>query len=184
MNERQKMFVAEYLVDFNATQSAIRAGYSENSARAIGSALLTHADVSRALREAVKERIDRLGINADDILLRALKVYERAMQAEAVMKWDPESGEFVESGEYVFDSKGATKALELIGKLLGAFMKEKPGDGEQRPFIIQINNNPRGQISPPPGVQIIDVTPQDVSLSPATLPAPALRINTQPNEKP
>lgn len=43
------------------------------------------------------------------------------MQARPVMVWDPDTGKKVESGEYVFDSKGALRALELIGKHLGMF---------------------------------------------------------------
>ena len=43
-----------------------------------------------------------------------------------VMKYDPDSREWVESGEYVFDSKGALKAMELLGKPLGMF--EQDGD--------------------------------------------------------
>lgn len=139
LTDQQRVFVQEYLTDFNATQAAIRAGYSENSAHSCGPRLLGHAGVSRAIRAAVAERTQMLGIDANDILLRALKVYDMATKAEPVMKWNGE--EMVETGEYVFDSKGATKALELIGKLLGAFMKDSKGD-DTRPFIIQINREP------------------------------------------
>lgn len=57
MNDRQKRFVDEYLVDFNATQAAIRAGYSQKSARSIGSENLTKPDISEAISQAISERL-------------------------------------------------------------------------------------------------------------------------------
>lgn len=69
MNAKQALFVQEYLVDFNATQAAIRAGYSAKTARAVGHENLTKPDISYAIREATKVRGDRLGINQDYVVL-------------------------------------------------------------------------------------------------------------------
>ena len=49
LTDKQKIFVAEYLIDQNATQAAIRAGFSENGARQAGSRLLSNVDI-RSLR--------------------------------------------------------------------------------------------------------------------------------------
>lgn len=66
MNDRQKRFVEEYLVDFNATQAAIRAGYSQKSARSIGSENLTKPDISEAISQAISERL----MSADEVVAR------------------------------------------------------------------------------------------------------------------
>ena len=47
LTEKQKKFVDEYLIDLNATQAAMRAGYSEKTARSIGQRLLTNVDIQK-----------------------------------------------------------------------------------------------------------------------------------------
>ena len=66
LNMKQQAFVDEYLKDFNATQAAIRAGYSEKTARSIGSENLKKPDIARAIKAAVAER----AMGADEVLLR------------------------------------------------------------------------------------------------------------------
>jgi phage terminase small subunit len=135
LSRRQTVFVNEYLKDFNARQAAIRAGYAE-SATATPWRLLANPLVASAIREGVKERVQRLGIDADDVLLRALKIYDMATSAVPVTKYDAASKSRVETGEYTFDGALAAKVLEMIGKLLGAF-RDKPA-AEERPFVIRI----------------------------------------------
>ena len=55
MTERQKRFIAEYLIDLNATQAAIRAGYSVKTARQIGEENLTKLDINSAIAKAMAE---------------------------------------------------------------------------------------------------------------------------------
>ncbi|MCF2517139.1 terminase small subunit [Dyadobacter sp. CY351] len=66
LSVKQMRFIEEYTLDFNATAAAIRAGYSEKSARAIGCENLTKPDI----KEAIKKRIDELKMSADEALLR------------------------------------------------------------------------------------------------------------------
>jgi len=66
LTNKQKVFVEEYLLDFNATQAALRAGYSARSARQIGQQNLSKVDIA----EAIKERIDEKAMKADEVLLR------------------------------------------------------------------------------------------------------------------
>jgi len=66
MNAKQEIFVNEYLKDHNATQAAIRAGYSKKTARAIGSRLLTDVDIS----EAIKARVSELVMDSEEVLTR------------------------------------------------------------------------------------------------------------------
>ncbi len=68
LNEKQKQFVREYLIDLNATQAAIRAGHSEKTARLQGQRLLTNVDIAKAIDAAKNERAERTEITADYVL--------------------------------------------------------------------------------------------------------------------
>jgi len=74
MNYRQNQFVFEYLVDFNATKAAIRAGYSERSAGAVGHELLKNPEILEAIAAAAEGRLERLQINADYVLQRLIEI--------------------------------------------------------------------------------------------------------------
>lgn len=68
LNPKQAMFVAEYLIDLNATQAAIRAGYSARTANEQGSRLLADAKVRAAVEAAQAERGARVQATGDDVL--------------------------------------------------------------------------------------------------------------------
>lgn len=70
MTPKKRAYVIEYVKDFNATQAAVRAGYSENSAHAQGSALFNDKDVKAAIDEIVADRAAASGISAEKVLLR------------------------------------------------------------------------------------------------------------------
>jgi phage terminase small subunit len=110
LTDKQELFCKEYIIDLNGTQAAIRAGYSEKTARAIATENLAKPNIQDRITELRAEREERLKIDADWVLRQAVKVHERCMQAEPVII----GGE--PTGEYKFDSSGANKALELVGK--------------------------------------------------------------------
>ncbi|ANU13476.1 Phage terminase, small subunit [Planococcus halocryophilus Or1] len=128
--EKQQRFIDEYLVDLNATQSAIRAGYSERTASAQASRLLTNVNIRARIEELKKTRADRLNLDAYWVLKRLMDISDRSMQAEPVMQWDYEEQQLVPSGEYQFDSSGANRSTELIGKHLGMFKETIKHEGE------------------------------------------------------
>lgn len=68
LTPKQEMFVVEYLRDLNATQAAIRAGYSPRSAHVEGSRLLNNARIAEAVARAKAERAGRAGLDADRVL--------------------------------------------------------------------------------------------------------------------
>lgn len=68
--ERQKIFVQEYLIDLNAARAAVKAGYSEKAARQQGSRLLSDANVIKAVQQAQQARIIRTQITQDEVLRR------------------------------------------------------------------------------------------------------------------
>ena len=121
LTPKQKMFVAEYLCDLNSTAAARRAGYSPRTAEQQGSRLLSNVNVSAYVKEENEKRFKKLDLSAEWVLEKLKECVAKSMQEEEVQKWDYEDKCLAGTGEYVYDSKGATKALELIGKHLGMF---------------------------------------------------------------
>lgn len=74
LTARQQRFVDEYLCDLNATQAAIRSGYSKKTAEWIGPQLLTKSHVAAAVAERMKARGERTAITADRALLEAARL--------------------------------------------------------------------------------------------------------------
>ncbi|OUQ17742.1 terminase small subunit [Lachnoclostridium sp. An138] len=74
MTKKQKRFIEEYLIDLNATQAAIRAGYSPKTAKDIGCENLAKPNISDAIDKAMAERSRRTGINQDRILLELARI--------------------------------------------------------------------------------------------------------------
>ncbi|WP_440863077.1 terminase small subunit [Symbiopectobacterium purcellii] len=118
LTDKQELFAREYLKDLNATQAAIRAGYSEKTARKIGSENLSKPDLTERIAELNSERIQRVQVDADYVLRQAVKLHERCMQE--VEPITDRRGEEVNDHQgrtiYHFDAKGAAAALKLVGE--------------------------------------------------------------------
>ena len=121
LTPKQERFIQEYLIDLNATQAAIRAGYSERTAYSIGQRLLKHVEVLTRIEEGKKEIAAKAELTQEWVLDRLKECVSMSMKKEEVEKWDYEAKRMTGTGEYVYDSKGATKALELLGKHLGMY---------------------------------------------------------------
>ncbi|EQB0358570.1 terminase small subunit [Yersinia enterocolitica] len=118
LTPKQELFCREYLKDLNATQAAIRAGYSEKTAQVQSSRLLSNVMVQQRVGELAAERNIRVGIDADYVLRQAVKLHERCMQ-EVEPITDRRGEEITdEDGKTIFgfDSKGAAAALKLVGE--------------------------------------------------------------------
>lgn len=74
LTDKQRRFIEEYLVDLNATQAAIRAGYSEDTARSIASELLTKPDIQSAINKAMARLSKRTEITQDKVLQQLAKI--------------------------------------------------------------------------------------------------------------
>ena len=128
MNAKQATFVREYLVDLNATQAAIRAGYSRKTAKVQGSRLLTNADVAAAVESGIAARAARVEVKADSVLR---DVERLSLKAEA-------------AGEY----SAALRGRELQGKHLGLFAKDTPaavGHSELTVIVQSLAEAPKGK---------------------------------------
>ena len=130
LEEKLKMFCQEYLVDFNGTQAAIKAGYSKKTATEQASRLLTKVNVQEYLTQLIENRNKRTNITQDDVVADIIKVKDRCMQNEAVL--DKEGNE---TGIYKFDSNGANKALDMLMKHTGGYET----DNKQKAFNISVN---------------------------------------------
>ena len=121
MKARQERFVAEYLVDLNATQAAIRAGYSAKTARSQGQRLLTNADIQAAIQAAMGERQRRTGVTQDEVVeaLAGIAFAEAGDDSDAVLKYS-----------------NKLKALELLGKHLGMFTDRVEQTGESTIRVV------------------------------------------------
>ncbi|MGJ0579208.1 terminase small subunit [Xenorhabdus bovienii] len=74
LTDKQEMFCREYLVDLNATQAAIRAGYSEKTANRIAAQLLSKLDIQNRISELKTGRNEEVGINATYVLKRLVEI--------------------------------------------------------------------------------------------------------------
>lgn len=121
-NDRQEHFCREYLVDYNGTQAAIRAGYSKKTAFSQASRMLRNVKVLSRVRALQAEKTAQLSISQDWVVHQLVDVVQKCKDPVPVETWDYEEKSMVKTGEYMFDSKGATKALELLGKHLGMYI--------------------------------------------------------------
>ena len=83
LTKKQQLFVEEYLKDLNATQAAIRAGYSAKTAYAIAEKLLRKAEIKQAIQEAMKARSDRTEITQDRVLQELARLAFFALSVSA-----------------------------------------------------------------------------------------------------
>lgn len=122
LTDKQKEFVRQYLVDLNATQAAVRAGYSVKTAYRQGADLLQKTSIREAIEKAQAKRARRVEVTQDYVLSNLVEVVERTMQRAPVTN---RKGEQVTDEEgravWTFDAKNANRALELLGKHLGIF---------------------------------------------------------------
>lgn len=92
LNEKQYRFVQEYIVDYNATQAAKRAGYSEKTAYSNGQRLLKHAEVQAAIKEIQDKATDKAIVDRNMVLAGLLKEAEfkgqGASHAARVSAWE------------------------------------------------------------------------------------------------
>lgn len=127
LTARQERFVSEYLLDLNATQAAIRAGYSPASARQHACRLLMKEDVKNAVSKAMDKRARRTQLCQDEVIddlreLRDICMGRRAVKIMTIVKNAREgTAEPVEVEGMMFEPASANRALELLGRHMKMF---------------------------------------------------------------
>lgn len=138
LTEKQRLFVNEYLIDLNATQAAIRAGYSVKTADQQGSRMLANVKVQEEIGRAMAERSKRTGVNQDKVVLELAKIAfvkitdivdehgkirpdaaEDDLACIESVKYKESKIEAGSSVEREVKISPKLKALELLGKHLG-----------------------------------------------------------------
>lgn len=155
LNAKQQRFCEEYMIDLNATQAAIRAGYSVKTANEQGARLLANVSVSREIEKLQALQSRRTGITADRVLTELAKIAfvdpnrvinpsngtvrsdanaddRAAIQGVKVKRSSGENSDSFEAEVKLYDK---TKALELIGKHLGLF-SDKVDLNVAQPIVI------------------------------------------------
>lgn len=102
MTTKQQLFIREYLKDFNATRAAIRSGYSENSARAIGQENLTKPDIKKEIEDCIKEIID----DKESIIVENIRYWKNMRGSDTARDAD------------------CLKASEMLGRYAGMFTEK------------------------------------------------------------
>lgn len=138
LTKKQQLFVDEYLIDLNATQAAIRAGYSVNDAKEQGYENLTKPHIQEAVAKSMAERSKRTGVNQDRVVLELAKIAfvkmtdivddhgrikgnatDDDLACIESIKYKESDNEFGGSVEREVKIGSKLKALELLGKHLG-----------------------------------------------------------------
>ena len=121
LTDKQQRFVAEYLIDLNATQAAIRAGYSAKNADKIGSQLLGKTRVSEAIQAEKTARSERTEITQDYVInkLKAIADQDASDGTDSELKYSSQ-----------------LKALELLGRHLGMFTDRMKVEGNVPVVIV------------------------------------------------
>jgi phage terminase small subunit len=168
LTAKQERFVAEYLIDLNATQAAIRAGYSEKTANEQGSRLLANVKIAAAVAEAQAKRSQRTQITQDMVLAELAKIgfsdLRRVLTSTGNLSgpqdWDDSTAGAIASVEIVtrpggVDENGEREvehvakiktwdklsALEKLGKHLGMFGGEGSADDDAPALNINITSD-------------------------------------------
>ena len=119
LTDKQKQFCEEYLIDLNATQAAIRSGYSKNSAKEIGCQHLTKLNIQEYIQELKNKRSERVQITQDDIARDLIEI------KDACKKLNPAV---------------AIKALDQLAKHVGFYEADNKQKDDDTPTVFIIQN--------------------------------------------
>lgn len=126
MTEKQKKFADEYLIDCNATQAAIRAGYSKKTAYSTGQRLLKKVEVKNYI-DTLLENVKSDSIAEAKEVMEYLTSIMRGEQKEETLKWIGEGTQTI--ADIDVSAKERLKAAELLGKRYGLFTDKVDIDG-------------------------------------------------------
>lgn len=126
LTDKQQRFVQEYLVDLNATQAAIRAGYSQKTAGSVGFENLKKPEIQAAIAKAKEKRLSRINITQDMVVKEVWELYQLCKNRVPMKGFD---GQQVidENGNPAFkpvDGNNAKALLDMLMKHMGAYQAD------------------------------------------------------------
>ena len=137
LNIKQKKFADEYLVCSNATESAIKAGYSEKTAYSIGQRLLKKVEVKSYIDERLKILESEKIAQADEVMKYLTKVLRGQETEETIVVEGQGDGiSKARKIEKEISPKDRLKAAELLGKRYGLFTDKVEQVTEIKPIVI------------------------------------------------
>lgn len=119
---KQQRFCDEYLIDLNATQAAIRAGYSEKTAKVIASENLSKPNIKEYIENRMKEKEKNLIADQDEVLQYLTSVLRGESESEEIVI--ESIGDFMSEARTMKKApseKDRLKAAELLGKRYSLF---------------------------------------------------------------
>ena len=132
LTEMQERFCQEYIIDLNATQAAIRAGYSEKTAYSQGQRLLKKVEIQERIRELMEERKSELIASQNEVLETLTRILRREEQETVVVSCKQRKSYYDDKGKKVIEEKeepllvkiptkisDVNRAAELLGKRYG-----------------------------------------------------------------
>lgn len=147
MTEKQKRFADEYLIDLNATQAAIRAGYSKKTAYSQGERLLKNVEVEKYIQERMKQLASEKVATAEEVIQYLTSVLRgEAKGEEIVVEGCGDGYSEAKTMMKAPSEKDKLKAAELLGKRYGLFKDkvEVSGLDEEKSKLDDILNQMRG----------------------------------------
>lgn len=138
LTAKQRRFCDEYLIDTNATQAAIRAGYSEKTAYSQGQRMLKNVETKAYIDERMAEKEDILIAKQDEVLKYLTSVLRGESVSEVVVVVG--QGEGMSTAmrfEKAPDEKERLKAAELLGKRYGLYTEKMEVDADVSPIVIK-----------------------------------------------
>lgn len=129
MTAKQQRFCDEYLIDLNATQAAIRAGYSEKAARQIGTENMSKPAISEYIEKRMKEKEDALIAKQDEVLKYFTSVMRGESKSSVLARDETGADRVIEKPP---DEKERTKAAENLGKYYALFTEKVDQDVDMK----------------------------------------------------
>ena len=126
LNDKQQRFADEYLIDLNATQAAIRAGYNKKSAYSQGQRLLKNDEVKSYIEERMAEKQEETIASADEVMQYLTSVIRGKSRSHVLARDELGAERIVEKPP---DEKERLKAAELMGKRHQLFTDKVQVDG-------------------------------------------------------
>lgn len=117
MTPKREKFCVEYLIDLNATQAALRAGYSKKTAYSIGNEILKKPEIKSRINELRSQEFKKTIMTAEEVEARLSKAARGELQEEVVVTEN--IGDFMSKAKIIkkqISAKDQVKALELMGK--------------------------------------------------------------------